>query len=250
MEVAADWFRMERLADGVTMIWEPHADPTCRCNIWHVAGRDRDLLVDTGMGVLSLRAFLAGITDRPIVCLGTHSHFDHSGCNHEFGVRLMHRAEAGIMAAPTRESLTIEGWVTASSFMALPYAGFDPETYMIKAAPVTDPVDEGDVVDLGDRIFRVLHLPGHSPGSIGVIEDATGIFFSGDTIFDGPLHDDVYHSSPEAFVETMERIKELPASVVHGGHRRSVGRERMIELADAFIEAGRPALCPARGAAS
>ena len=53
---------------------------------------------------------------------------------------------------------------------------------------------DGDVIDLGDRAFEVVHTPGHSPGGIGLFEAKTGIFLSGDIIYDGPLIDDAYHS--------------------------------------------------------
>ena len=49
---------------------------------------------------------------------------------------------------------------------------------------MTRALDEGDVIDLGDRVFKVLHLPGHSRGSIGLLEEATGVFFSGDVIYE------------------------------------------------------------------
>ncbi len=55
----------------------------------------------------------------------------------------------------------------------------------ITPAPATRLLAEGEAIDLGDRHFEVLHLPGHSPGSIGLWEEATGIFFSGDAIYDG-----------------------------------------------------------------
>ena len=50
-------------------------------------------------------------------------------------------------------------------------------------------VEEGDIVDIGNRHFEVLHLPGHSPGSIGLWEASTGTLFSGDALYDGPLLD-------------------------------------------------------------
>ena len=43
------------MGDGVTLIHEPWIKPFFRCNIWHVRGRDRDLLFDTGLGHVSLR---------------------------------------------------------------------------------------------------------------------------------------------------------------------------------------------------
>ena len=43
------------MADGVTLIHEPWIKPFFRCNMWHVRGRDRDLLFDSGLGHFSLR---------------------------------------------------------------------------------------------------------------------------------------------------------------------------------------------------
>src|SRR5690606_27976412 len=70
---------------------------------------------------------------------------------------------------------------------ALPHAGFELERFTLQSAPLTATVDDGDVIDLGDRAFEVLHLPGHSPGSIGLYERATRTLFSGDAVYDGPL---------------------------------------------------------------
>ncbi|TGV95685.1 MBL fold metallo-hydrolase, partial [Mesorhizobium sp. M2E.F.Ca.ET.154.01.1.1] len=50
---APDWYETIRMADGVTLIHEPWIKPFFRCNIWHVRGRDRDLLFDSGLGHFS-----------------------------------------------------------------------------------------------------------------------------------------------------------------------------------------------------
>jgi len=55
LQIASRWFESEHLADGVTRIWEPHVIRVMQCNIWHVRGRTRDLLIDTGLGISSLR---------------------------------------------------------------------------------------------------------------------------------------------------------------------------------------------------
>ena len=90
----------------------------------------------------------------------------------------------------------------------------------------------------------MLPLAGHSRGSIGVIELPTGRFFPGDAIFEGHLHDDVYHSVPEDFVLTMARIRELPVTALHGGHGRSVDGARMVEIANDYIAGRRERGCP------
>ena len=103
------------------------------------------------------------------------------------------------------------------------------------AAPATRLLDDGDVVDIGDRAFEVLHLPGHSPGSIGLWDAASGVLFAGDALYDGPLLDELDGSDIDAYCATMSRLRELPVSVVHAGHEPSFGRQRLIELCDAYL---------------
>jgi glyoxylase-like metal-dependent hydrolase (beta-lactamase superfamily II) len=117
----------------------------------------------------------------------------------------------------------------------LPYEGFVAEDYRVKAAPLTGYLDEGDVVDLGNRHFQILHLPGHSPGSIALYEQATETLFSGDVIYDGALYDTVYHSDKAVYRESLERLKSLKVKTIHGGHDRSFGPQRMIEIIEDYL---------------
>ena len=88
-------------------------------------------------------------------------------------------------------------------------------------APQTTSLNDGDVVDLGDRAFEVLHLPGHSPDSMGLFDRASGYaLLDGGAIYDGPLLEkgSYRQADPSAYIATMERLRELPVTVVHGGH--------------------------------
>ncbi len=241
LPIADRWFEWRTVGDGVVAIWEPHVKQFYRCNIWLVRGRDRDLLIDTGLGVRPLRAAIAALLERPVVALATHSHFDHIGGHHEFADRLAHAAEADILAAPSRLNTLIEKYVTDAMLTAVPDARYRPETYQVAPAPATRLIGEGDRVDLGDRTFEVLHLPGHSPGGIGLWEAGTGVLFSGDAIYDGQLIDDNFHSDVADYIRTMERLRTMPVRVVHGGHCPSFGRERLVELADGYLRSKRAA---------
>ena len=250
--IADRWFERRAIDDGVTHLWEPHVAAFMRCNIWHVRGRDRDLMVDTGLGVASLKAAARDLLDKPVMALATHSHADHVGGHHEFDEVLVHRLEAGELAAPEGFSLVMSEAFPGDSLdslrragyrideayciTALPGPGYALSDYELRAAKPTRLVEEGDVIDLGDRLFEVLHLPGHSPGSIGLWEAATGILFSGDAVYDGPLLDELEGSSIPDYVATMRRLRELPVRVVHGGHDPSFGRERLVALAEAYLE--------------
>ena len=82
------------------------------------------------------------------------------------------------------------------------------------------------MIDLGDRHFEVIHTPGHSPGGIALWEAASGILFSGDIVYDGPLIEDTYHANAADYHRSMQRLYDLPVRVVHGGHFPSYDRDR------------------------
>ncbi|HSF95109.1 MAG TPA: MBL fold metallo-hydrolase [Thermohalobaculum sp.] len=230
-----DWYRLRTMGDGVTLIDEPWIREYYRCNIWHLRGRDRDLLVDTGMGVVSLRQWVPLVTERPLTAVASHTHYDHIGSHHEFPDRVAHACEAGLLAEPTREA-TLAEYVREENFERLPPAPFQAGTYAVKRAPATRIVADGDVIDLGDRHFEVIHTPGHSPGGIALWEAATGILFSGDILYDGPLAEDLYHSDPVDYLASMKRLLELPVRVVHAGHFASFGADRHRAIIRAWLD--------------
>jgi len=248
-QVADRWFEFQRIDDDITLIWEPHVVPLIRCNIWHVRGRERDLLIDTGLGMASLKVAARDLFDKALTAVATHAHYDHVGGFHEFEDRIIHRAEAAKAAAGNAaslygggkddallESIRAAGYdVPPQLFTAVPSDGYDPLAYRVVPAPATRTVDEGSVIDVGDRRFEVLHLPGHSPGSIGLWEAETGILFSGDAIYDGPLLDELPGSDIPIYVATMKRLRDLPVTVVHAGHDPSFGRDRLRALCDAYL---------------
>jgi glyoxylase-like metal-dependent hydrolase (beta-lactamase superfamily II) len=225
-----DWYRVRRIDDDVTLIDEPHIKPFYRCNMWHVRGRDRDMLVDSGMGVVSLREWVPLVSERGLTAVASHTHFDHIGCHHEFDDRAVHSAEAAILANPTRAATLAEPYVTDDIFDTLPPAPYASTEYCLRGASATRLLEDGDVIDLGDRHFEVIHTPGHSPGGIALWEAARGILFSGDIVYDGELIEDTYHADAEAYHASMVRLFDLPVRVVHGGHFPSYGAERHREI--------------------
>jgi len=251
LPVADKWFERKSVGDGVTLLWEPHVHPLLQCNIWHVRGRDQDILIDTGMGVGRLSEAARDLFDHSIQVVLTHTHMDHMGSAHEFDHCCVHAAEAVAMQdAENHLPLSLgayskedKAWFTSIGYdisggllTAVPHKDFDIETHQMAAAEATAVIGEGDIVDTGDRAFEVLHLPGHSPGSIALWEKNNGILFSGDAIYDGPLLDQIPGSDIPTYIKTMKRLRELPVEIVHAGHEPSFGRERLIELVDEYLE--------------
>ena len=247
--VADRWFEFQRIDSDITLIWEPHVVPLIRCNIWHVRGRARDLLIDTGLGMASLKAAARDLFDKALTAVATHAHYDHVGGFHEFEDRIIHRAEAAKAAAGNAaslygggkedallESIRAAGYdVPPQLFTAVPSDEYDPLAYQVRPAPGRDGDHRSGPLHVGGRRFEILHLPGHSPGSIGLWEAETGILFSGDAIYDGPLLDELPGSDISIYVATMKRLRDLPVTVVHAGHDPSFGRDRLRELCDAYL---------------
>ena len=249
LPVAEPWFVCQRVGDSITLVTEPHVHPLLRCNVWHVEGRDRDLVVDTALGLHPLRHIVEPKVGKSLLAVATHNHSDHVGGMHEFEHRAIHHLEAGRLEMPGRTVLESAlfgpavcdpyreaGYNIPELFVdAVPVGGLADSILEFPAAPATVLLNEGDVLDIGDRAFEVLHLPGHSPGSIGLWEEATGILFSGDAIYDGPLLDELDGSDRHDYVITMRRLRALPVTVVHAGHEPSFGRERLVELCDTYL---------------
>ncbi len=249
LPVADPWFERHDIGGGITHVTEPHVHPLLRCNVWHVRGRSTDLVIDTSLGLAPLRHLVDRDLSNGLLAVATHSHSDHIGGLGEFADRAIHRSESSDLDEPVTTYLdssvygeTVLGPYRKAGYSipellvdAVPPGGLEATINEGDPVPATRLLDEGDIIDLGDRSFEVLHLPGHSPGSIGLWEASTGILFSGDAVYDGPLLDELDGSDIDTYVSTMRRLRELPVTVVHGGHEPSFGRDRLIEICNDYL---------------
>ena len=255
LPVQDPWFEVTQLSPGLFRITEPRCHRWVRANCFLILGRDRDILVDSGMGVSALRPVVDRLSSRPRLVFATHAHVDHVGSHPEFAncEILVHRAEADELARPGRQGLrfpkrspeelaelTRSGF-EPSDFMleAVPFAGYDLTAYRRAPVKPTRLVSEGDIVETGAREFKVLHLPGHSPGSIALWERSSGSLFSGDAIYDGVIVDNFPGSDVEVYRATMKRLAELPVAQVFGGHNAPMTRTQMLDVIERYL-ASRP----------
>jgi glyoxylase-like metal-dependent hydrolase (beta-lactamase superfamily II) len=246
LPVAPRWFAVTETADGVFRITEPFVHAYVRSNAWLIRGSTTHLLVDSGLGVGRLPAELGEHLDRPLVAVATHAHFDHFGGLAEFAVRAAHRDDGEVIAAAS-DYVTLAASSYPAALLdefeaageplpdllidALPYEGFDLGSFRTPAATITRWLADGDVLDLGDRSFEVLHAPGHSPGSICLWEEGSGTLVSGDVLVEGePLLDELPRSNPADFAASLRRLRELPLDTVLGGHGPVFGRNRAHEI--------------------
>ena len=245
--VEQPWFETQRIRDDLYCITEPFYCWENRANLWLIKGRDADLLIDTGLGVSSLKLYLADLLDKPLKVVASHVHFDHSGNCHEFDEVYIHRNEhsalcngdsALILSAPEF------GFVPDSDFDAMPYQGFSACDYAVSACPQAQALEHGDIIDLGNRAFEVMHLPGHSSGSIGLYNRRSQQFFSGDVVYDGQLLDELEDSEVDDYLVTMEQLLKLQTDEVRPGHYHSFDQRRLKELVTQYIDSKKAPRCP------
>lgn len=153
-----------------------------------------------------------GLTITAIIC--THAHFDHVGA-------------AGEIKAVTGAKILIHKEDIETYNMAKEHAlfwGFD-------VADLPDPdgfLSEGDEVKAGGLNFKVIHVPGHSPGGICLYGE--GVLMAGDTIFQGSVgRTDFPGGSHDRLKDSFRRLLELPDDTkVYSGHgnETTIGREK------------------------
>ena len=122
-----------------------------------LTGDTEALMIDTGMRVPDAKSVAEGLTDLPVRLLNTHADPDHVSGNGSFEAFYMHPAE----------------W---ENFHGIHGNG----GRMI-------PIRDGDGIDLGGRTLRVIELPGHTPGSIALLDEEKRVLFGGDAIQDGRI---------------------------------------------------------------
>ena len=149
----------EEVAPGVRMIRDSDND-----KMFLIRGTKRYALVDSGMGRGPLREYISQfIGDLPLVTIWTHSHGDHIGQADQFIASSTEYVGAGDREA-TADFLVKHGATRAQIDAHL------------------KSVVDGSKVDLGDRALEIVTVPGHTPGSIVVLDPASGNLFTGDSI--------------------------------------------------------------------
>lgn len=113
MPVTDRWFATTQIRDGLSVIVEPGVHFLLRANIWHLRGRDRDLIIDTGLGVGSLREQLPNLFERDPIVVVTHAHLDHLGGAHEFDLCHAHPAENITLTHPGVAPCAAANWPTS-----------------------------------------------------------------------------------------------------------------------------------------
>ena len=138
-------------------------------------GNEKAALIDSGMNMPDAKKTAEGLTELPVIMINTHADPDHISGNGAFGEIYMSAAEEDNYRAHGGRGKIL-------------------------------PVSEGDVIDLGDRPLRVIDIPGHTPGSIALLDEKNRVLVSGDTVQDGRIFMFGEFRDLDRYIESLEHL--------------------------------------------
>ena len=208
-----------------------------------LVGEHQALLWDTGYGYDDLYALVRRITDLPLYVVNSHGHLDHTCGNWQFDSVFIHPDDMELCRLHNTERVR-----RPKPDAVLP-EDFVLEDYLSHDCGWLRPVQEGDVFELGGKTLEVVHLPGHTPGSIGLLYREERALYVGDAI-----NNFVWLFLPEAetlstYRKTLHRVQELDFDWMIQSHKTPIlPRSRLdwyIDLIDHLdFEHGQQVPCP------
>jgi len=217
-DASTEWFQVYESHKGVYSIVEPYQ---FQMSISHlILGDEHALLFDTGMGMAPIKPVIESLTDLPVMVLNSHTHFDHVGGNAEFENIL------AVDSPYTRANMKgfsheeVAGDVIDEAFCNGPPKNLDTESYHTRAWSANKFVVDGQVIDLGNRLIEVIHVPGHTPDALALLDQENALLFTGDTYYD----DNLWLFSPETdldhYSESIAKLSKLEDQIefIFGAH--------------------------------
>jgi glyoxylase-like metal-dependent hydrolase (beta-lactamase superfamily II) len=145
-----------------------------------ILGQKDSLLIDAGFAASGLDEFVRSITPNPVTLFLTHADHDHIGCSHLFENILMHPDE-------------YTNYLNQARVEHLDYT----------------PIEDGHQLLFDGREMQVIHLPGHTPGSLLLYDREHGYLFSGDTIADSAIYLFGQERNIKQYIDSLRRLEAL-----------------------------------------
>lgn len=193
-------------------------------NMYLLLGSHSALLIDTGCGLYPLKPIVDDlIGKKKLIIFNTHTHWDHILGNEEFGEVYVHESEAHVVS----KSYDLSFLKDSPNEIVKRY---EEQNFLIPPSKIIKTLRDEDVFDLGEIEVKIIHCPGHSPGSICLLS-STGELFTSDVAYYGdiflPKRDlfPVVLSSLSKLISLCEKQENL---VLYPSHRKFPCNETLL----------------------
>ncbi|MBW2368775.1 MAG: MBL fold metallo-hydrolase [Deltaproteobacteria bacterium] len=215
------WFEVVKLPNNVYAFFEPgHRE---QVNSFLITGTEKDILYDTGMGIASIRCALdelmrfENLPAHDVMVVLSHSHLDHIGGSAEFEkVYLLNNGYGkNKLKAGIRKGV-FSDYMAELTPPPDPPEGYDPKEFFIPPLPgeKIDVIGDGEVIDLGNRQFRVIRTLGHTEDSVCLYDADNRLIFTGDSVH--PEWNLV--RDPVLYEKDLEKLEALPRRFHYNTH--------------------------------
>lgn len=174
-----------------------------------VIGREKALLFDTMTGLGDLLGAVRELTDLPLIVVNSHGHFDHVGGNWQFDEVYLNRQDWYLMERNAHFWPEIQK--NQARDLSHAWESFHrPE--MLRD------LEEGDCFDLGGVTLEAVALPGHTPGSMGLLLPSERLLLAGDAISPEMCLFFPESLGLDAYLDTLRKIMDLHLDGFVQGH--------------------------------
>jgi len=162
-----------------------------KVQMYLLVGNEKALLVDSGYGLLDLKSVIRTITDKPVICVCTHGHLDHAPGACQFEEAYLYSKDFDVYEKHTSpeliNTLAMDGLLIKPPKRMRNNPSYQKLVAQMaqKKYPHLRALDEVEAFDLGGRVITWQPIPGHTQGSIAIIDEASKTAFDGDAAAPG-----------------------------------------------------------------
>lgn len=211
-QVAAGIFLISSDSDGPNKDGRSMLPGKATANSYLVIGEEKALLFDLAVNEKGVKEYAEALAGKPVMLVLSHAHYDHVYHLERFGEVWLHEADAPLL----------QGKLVG--------------TRKVKPCPELHYLAEADVIDLGERMLDVIHISGHTPGSILLLDRKTGVLLSGDTGARRFLYGVTPAATLETFYSSLQQLEKRNFTVMYSAHDRcAIPKKHLDTMLDAIV---------------
>jgi len=236
VKTTSTWFKVYEVDINTYAIAEPYNFQEVISYL--ILGNKKVLLFDSGMGMSSIKNVIKQITSLPVTVVNSHTHYDHIGGNYEFDTILAMNTEfTKARAKNGMDHNFVKHEVTNDAFCKDKLPELDIENYHINPFQISEFIEDGFTIDLGNRILEVIAVPGHTIDAIALYDKTNGFLWTGDTFYKGPIWLFDEGTDLKAYQNSIQKLSTLAPNLkkIFPAHNTPLANSvRLVELTNAF----------------